>query len=128
MKATSVLSKTSITKITMLMLIATTLSFNSHANKAPENSKVAPDPVVKIHPKYPIEAARNGTEGFCTVSFDINTIGGVKNAKVIECQPGDVFAKEALRAVVKWKYIPKIVDGVATPQNNLITVINFNMN
>jgi len=52
-------------------------------------------PIVRIEPKYPIQAARDGKEGYVILSFTINKIGGVEDVKVLEAKPKRVFDKEA---------------------------------
>jgi len=84
-------------------------------------------PIVRIEPKYPIQAARDGKEGWVRLSFTINKIGGVEDVKVIEAQPKRVFDKEARRALRKWKYKPKVVDGVAQVQPGLTVQLDFKM-
>lgn len=85
-------------------------------------------PIVRIEPKYPIQAARDGKEGWVTLSFTINEIGGVEDVTVIEAEPKRVFDKEAKRALRKWKYKPKVVDGKAMKQPGLTVRLDFNMN
>ncbi|PCI63576.1 MAG: energy transducer TonB [Gammaproteobacteria bacterium] len=84
-------------------------------------------PIVRIEPKYPIQASRDGKEGYVTLSFSINEIGGVEDVKVIEAQPKRVFDKEAKRALRKWKYKPKVVDGKAQKQLGLQVRLDFTM-
>ena len=84
-------------------------------------------PIVRIEPKYPIQAARDGKEGYVILSFSINKIGGVEDVKVIEAKPKSVFDKEARRALRKWKYKPKIVDGVPLVQKGLTVQLDFKM-
>ena len=84
-------------------------------------------PIVRIEPKYPIQAARDGKEGYVILSFSINKIGGVEDVKVIEAQPKRVFDKEARRALRKWKYKPKVVDGVPLVQKGLTVQLDFKM-
>jgi protein TonB len=84
-------------------------------------------PIVRIEPKYPIQAARDGKEGWVKLSFTINEIGGVEDVKVIEAQPKRVFDKEARRALRKWKYKPKVVDGKALKQPGLTVQLDFKM-
>lgn len=84
-------------------------------------------PIVRIEPKYPIQAARDGKEGYVILSFTINKIGGVENVKVLEAKPKRVFDKEARRALRKWKYKPKIVDGVPLEQKGLTVQLDFKM-
>ncbi len=84
-------------------------------------------PIVRIEPKYPIQAARDGKEGWVKLSFSINEIGGVEDVTVIEAQPKRVFDKEARRALRKWKYRPKVVDGKALRQTGLTVQLDFKM-
>ena len=84
-------------------------------------------PIVRIEPKYPIQAARDGKEGWVKLSFTINKIGGVEDVKVIEAQPKRVFDKEARRALRRWKYKPKVVDGVPQRQPGLTVQLDFKM-
>jgi len=84
-------------------------------------------PIVRIEPKYPIQAARDGKEGWVKLSFTINEIGGVEDVKVIEAQPKRIFDKEAKRALRKWKYKPKVVDGKAMKQPGLTVQLDFKM-
>jgi protein TonB len=84
-------------------------------------------PVVRIEPKYPMQAARDGKEGWVKLSFTINEIGGVEDVEVIEAQPKRVFDKEAKRALRKWKYRPKVVDGKAMRQAGLSVQLDFKM-
>jgi periplasmic protein TonB len=84
-------------------------------------------PIVRIEPKYPIQAARDGKEGWVKLSFTINEIGGVEDVKVIEAQPKRIFDKEAKRALRKWKYKPKVVDGKPQKQFGLAVQLDFKM-
>lgn len=84
-------------------------------------------PIVRIEPRYPMSAARNGTEGYVLLSFSINKVGGVEDVVVIESEPGRVFDKEARRALRRWKYKPKIVNGIAQKQINQIVQIDFSL-
>jgi len=84
-------------------------------------------PIVRIEPRYPIQAARDGKEGWVKLSFTINEIGGVEDVKVMEAKPKRVFNKEARRALRKWKYKPKIVDGKPMKQAGLTVQLDFKM-
>ncbi len=84
-------------------------------------------PIVRIEPKYPIQAARDGKEGWVILSFTINEIGGVEDVKVLEAQPKRVFDKEARRALRRWKYKPKVVDGKPQKQFGLTVQLDFKM-
>ncbi|MFT5758149.1 MAG: protein TonB [Alteromonadaceae bacterium] len=84
-------------------------------------------PIVRIEPKYPIQAARDGKEGWVKLSFTINKIGGVEDVNVIDADPKRVFDKEAKRALRKWKYKPKVVDGKPLRQEGLSVQLDFKM-
>lgn len=84
-------------------------------------------PIVRIEPKYPIQAARDGKEGWVILSFTINEIGGVEDVKVVEAEPKRIFDKEARRALRKWKYKPKVVDGKPQRQPGLTVQLDFKM-
>lgn len=84
-------------------------------------------PIVRIEPKYPMQAQRNGTEGWVRLSFSINELGGVEDIKIIEAQPKRVFNRAAKRALKRWKYKPKVVDGKALKQTGLTVQLDFSM-
>ena len=85
-------------------------------------------PIVRIEPKYPMQAARDGKEGWVKLSFTIDEIGGVDDVEVIDADPKRVFDKEAKRALRKWKYKPKVVDGKPERQTGLTVQLDFKMN
>lgn len=84
-----------------------------------------PAPRVRIDPRYPRDAAINEIEGFATLSFDISEIGTTENIILVDEKPRGVFYKEAKRALRKWHYSPKIVDGKAVSQPNQIVTLQF---
>lgn len=84
-------------------------------------------PIVRINPKYPPQAARDGTEGWVKLSFTIDTVGGVTDVKVIDAKPKRIFDREARRALKKWKYKPKYVDGKAVAQPGMTVQLDFKL-
>lgn len=84
-------------------------------------------PIVRIEPKYPMQAQRNGTEGWVKLSFSINEVGGVEDVTVIDAKPKRVFDRSAKRALKRWKYKPKIVDGKSIKQTGLTVQLDFSM-
>lgn len=76
-------------------------------------------PLVRIPPKYPMRAAMDRVEGWVKVEFTITETGMVKDAIVAESKPPRVFDRAALRAIVKWKFKPKLVDGHPVSQRAL---------
>lgn len=83
-------------------------------------------PVVRVRPMYPREAAIKGQEGWVKVEFTVTATGTVKDPRVIDASPPRVFNREALRAISKWKFKPRVVDGVAVERLATQT-IEFNL-
>jgi protein TonB len=81
----------------------------------PDLSAAASDsdvvPIVRVNPQYPLRAAERGVEGWVEVQFTISKTGTVKDPVILNAQPQNIFNREALRAIRKWKYNPKIEDG-----------------
>lgn len=83
-------------------------------------------PVVVIRPMYPREAAIGGIEGWVKVEFTITAIGTVKDPQVIDAEPARIFNREAIRAILKWKFKPRVVDGVAVDRR-ATQIIEFSL-
>ena len=67
--------------------------------------------IARIPPQYPYRAKRRGVEGWVKISFLITEQGLVKDAIVIDEKPKGVFDNATLRAVMKWRFKPRIEDG-----------------
>ena len=85
-------------------------------------------PVVRVEPIYPRRAAEQQIEGWVTLKFDITTTGATSNVKVVDASPKRIFDRAAKRAVSKWKYRPKIVDGKAMVKKNIKVRLTFKLN
>ena len=70
-------------------------------------------PLSRQPPEYPFKAARRGIEGWVRVAFDVTETGDVENVEVIESDPPGVFDIAASRAVSRWRFKPRIIDGQA---------------
>jgi len=83
-------------------------------------------PVVVIRPFYPREAAIAGIEGWVRIEFTITETGGVRDPQVVDAQPPRVFNREAMRALLQWKFKPRVVDGIAV-ERRATQVIDFSL-
>jgi protein TonB len=84
-------------------------------------------PIVQVPPLYPPEAARRGIEGWVKLSFSIDQTGSVTNVQVMESEPVRVFDRSAIKALKKWRYKAKFVDGMPVIQDNLQVKLDFTL-
>ncbi|MBZ9610269.1 energy transducer TonB [Rheinheimera maricola] len=84
-------------------------------------------PLVRVEPRYPIAAARDGITGWVQLSFTIDKTGAVTQVEVLSAEPANVFNREAIRALKRWKYQPKIVNGEAINQPNMQVQLDFSL-
>jgi protein TonB len=84
-------------------------------------------PIVRVEPQYPIRANERGIEGWVEVEFTISAAGTVKDPVVIGSHPSSIFNRAALRAIRKWKYNPKIEDGVAVERPGVKVRLTFEL-
>ena len=61
-------------------------------------------PTMRIEPRYPLQAAQQGISGYVQIKFDVDGEGNVQNAQVIKAMPEKTFEKEAVKAIMQWKY------------------------
>ena len=68
-------------------------------------------PIVKVAPIYPRRAQTRGISGYCIIEYTVTTSGAIKDPVAVDCQPEGVFEKASLKASLKFKYKPRVVDG-----------------
>ncbi|MCX7544094.1 energy transducer TonB [Marinicella gelatinilytica] len=73
-------------------------------------------PIVRIAPQYPRKALMAKIEGWVKVKFTISPSGTVTNPEVVDAKPRRIFDREAIRAILKFKFKPKIVNGQGVEQ------------
>jgi periplasmic protein TonB len=73
-------------------------------------------PLQRIAPQYPRDAARARINGWVQLEVLVNSDGSVRSAKVMEAQPKGLFEANAVAAVLRWRFKPKVVNGTPVAQ------------
>ena len=81
-------------------------------------------PIVRVAPVYPARALSRGLEGHVDMSFTVTTAGTVRDPVVL-FSTSSLFERAATRAVLKFKYKPRVVDGVPVDVPGVKTRITF---
>jgi protein TonB len=85
-------------------------------------------PVYVPQPQYPRRAQSRGKEGYAIIEVIITTTGGVRDPKLLEEDPeGWGFGRAAMKAALKLKYNPRVVDGVGQEVPGVLYKFTFNM-
>ncbi len=99
-------------------------------------------PIVKVQPQYPRRALSRGMTGWVIVEFTVNEQGQVKDPFVVEncgwiksarnngeCfdNPNSVFDSAAMKAALKFKYKPKVIDGKPVETAGVQNKITFEL-
>ena len=72
--------------------------------------------VKSVTPEYPTRAQRKRQEGYVDLHFTSSVTGEVKDVVVAASQPEGVFDEAAIRALKRWKFKPREVDGQTIEQ------------
>ncbi len=81
-------------------------------------------PIVRVAPVYPARALARGIEGYVDMEFTVTTTGTVKDP-IVSFSTSGLFNRAAERAVLKFKYKPRVVDGVPVEVSGVKTRITF---
>ncbi|NNE37745.1 MAG: TonB family protein, partial [Gammaproteobacteria bacterium] len=76
-----------------------------------------------------MQALSRRIEGTCTVEYTVTTTGTTKDIRVLEdwC-PDRVFHSVSIEAAKKFKYKPRVVDGVAIEVPGVKNMFIFELN
>ena len=83
-------------------------------------------PLVRINPEYPPRALSRGIQGWVIVQFTISATGTVKDQKVVDSS-NKIFDDAALKAIGRWRYNPKVEEGVAVERRGVQTKLVFQL-
>lgn len=70
-------------------------------------------PLVNVVPTYPNRAIQNKIEGWAQVRFTVTATGNVRDVVVIDAEPERVFDRASIQAAEKFRFQPRVVNGVA---------------
>jgi len=109
--------------IRLLLLLLTVLATFVSAEETSDGEYI---PISKVPPQYPRRALSRGIAGWVIVEFTVTEQGTIRDPLVVsncgyipnirlpsECvdSPNAVFDNAALKAAMKFKYKPKVIDG-----------------
>ncbi len=81
-------------------------------------------PIVRVAPVYPARALSRGLEGYVDLEFTVTPTGTVENP-IVSYSTSSLFERAAIRAVLKFKYKPRVVDGQPVAVEGVKTRITF---
>ncbi|MDO6474994.1 TonB family protein [Alteromonas sp. 1_MG-2023] len=84
-------------------------------------------PVMRIDPVYPAEAAANNQEGSVILKFDISATGTTENIEIVDAFPDGVFDESARAALSQWEYKPRVQGGKAMRQTGILVQLDFRL-
>jgi len=82
--------------------------------------------IVTAQPRYPASLASRGIEGEATVIFDVLPSGSAANIAVLEASH-PAFGRSAIAAAKRFRFRPRIVDGVPQTTTGLRYRFTFRM-
>jgi protein TonB len=99
-------------------------------------------PIVQVQPTYPRQALARGLVGWVIIEFTVTEQGSVSDPFIVsncavvqsrvdqaECydHPNRIFDTAALRAALKFKYKPKVINGIAMATAGVQNKITFEL-
>lgn len=85
-------------------------------------------PLVRVNPEYPARALQRGVEGYVHLSFTVTKSGTVEEIEVLRAEPRSYFEDAAIAAVRKYRYKPKMENGLPVERPGVEVVLAFKLN
>ena len=79
-------------------------------------------PMVKVQPQCPIQAIQGGIDGTVQIYLVVGPNGRVKLARIVSATNGTLFNKEATKAIRRWQFKPKVINGIPVEQAGELTI------
>jgi protein TonB len=83
-------------------------------------------PLVRIPPIMPPRFAEGDKSGHCLVRFDVSPEGAPFNVNATYCS-SSILERATTKSVLKWKFQPKIVDGLPTAMRGVENKVTFRL-
>lgn len=83
-------------------------------------------PIVKVAPVYPMRALQRRMEGYVIVEFVVTASGSVSDIAVVESS-APLFEQAAIEAAQKFRYKPRVVNGIAIEVSGVQNRITFKL-
>lgn len=74
-----------------------------------------PEVQSRVQPVYPDRARKKGVSGSVQLSLLVGVDGAVRDAKVLQSSPPEIFDAAALEAVRQWRFSPALYEGRPVP-------------
>ncbi|MBU1621349.1 MAG: M56 family metallopeptidase [Gammaproteobacteria bacterium] len=98
-------SKTTLIAAVAAVLVAGLwLQQPAQAAASATTAKNEPAPVMRVEPKYPVQAAEQQIEGYVQAKFDVSAEGKVSNVRIVRSVPAATFDKVSITALEQWQY------------------------
>ncbi len=83
-------------------------------------------PIVKVAPIYPSRAAQRGVQGDVVIEYTVTVTGSVRDPRVVSSD-SSLLNSAAIKSASKYKYKPRVVDGVPVEVPGVRTIIKFRL-
>jgi len=93
-------------------------------------AQVAPDqlfPITDVVPEYPVPAIRDGAEGWVFVQFTVTGAGGVRDVRVSDSEPPQMFDEAAISAAQQFRFEPQTENGNPIDVSDVGYVFRFDL-
>lgn len=84
-------------------------------------------PLVNVLPTYPNRALQNRIEGWAQVRFTVTETGNVRDVEIVDAVPERIFDRSSIQAAEKFRYQPRVVDGIAVEVPNVQYVFRYEL-
>jgi TonB family protein len=100
---------------------------DSSSNVELVESIIPAEPIERVPPIFPTQAARNGNEGWVRLSFVVDENGAVVDPVIEDSSGIRGFEKASLRAIKQWQYSPAIRNGEKIEQCRNSVQLDFKL-